>query len=140
MADDCDNDTDEEPFYEGTYGKVRFAQMSDGSKPASEFWDTMTGRERGKLSSLFAQATNSPQLQLRNRTKFKSVEGRPSLNEFKVNSEKMRMFCFRMGDSIYLVHGIRGKKEDKIDPGEVDRAERLMRDAKKVLQRTETTR
>ncbi|RME58333.1 hypothetical protein D6779_06630, partial [Candidatus Parcubacteria bacterium] len=63
-----------------------------------------------------------------NKEKFKKV--RDGLWEFKCNSIQMRMFTFRHCQRWYLVHGFRGKKEDKLPESEVKRAIRAMKSAK----------
>ncbi len=81
--------------------------------------------------ALFTQIASDQRLQLQNREKFKQVEG--DLFEFKLNSEKMRLFAFRHRMTWYLVCGMSGKKENQLPPAEVERASILMNQAKAVL-------
>jgi len=115
----------------GSCGAVWFAQVGDGSFPAQEFWDDLTSKQQAKFLSLFATITNEPTLRLCNRQQFKQVDG--DLFEFKRNDIQMRIFAFRAKNCWYLVSGLRGKKEDELPAGDVQRAKALMNEAKAVL-------
>lgn len=117
--------------HKGPYGSVVFAVAPDGSCPAKEFWDALLQSAQTKFMALFMKITQDPNLHLRNREQFKQVKG--DLWEFKCNSIQMRMFTFRHENRWYLVHGFKGKKENKLPPREVKRAFNAMKDAKRAL-------
>jgi hypothetical protein len=115
----------------GQCGHVCFGRQQDGVEPAWDFWQGIKVSQQASFLTLFRMIVNSTTLELKNRQKFKKVEG--LLYEFKSNTHQMRIFCFRHEQCWYLTSGLAGKKEDDLPPGEVKRALAIMDDCRAEL-------
>lgn len=114
-------DADRHIVVRGSLRTIEYAVCANGSMPAREFIEGMDESGQRKMATLFermAKHGNVP-----NREQFKSV--REKIFEFK--KHQIRVFCFRKGDRWLLTNGYK-KKKDKLDQGEIDRAERIMRE------------
>ena len=112
-------DADSNIVVRGNQRTIEYAICADGSMPAKEFIESLDESDQRKMAALFdrmAQHGNAP-----NPTQFKPVRGK--IFEFK--KHQIRVFCFRKGDRWLLTNGYK-KKKDKLDQGEVERAERIM--------------
>ena len=126
-------DADSSIVVYGNQRTIEYAIRTNGSMPAMEFVEGLSDSDQTKMAVLFdrmAQHGNAP-----NPKQFKPVRGK--IFEFK--KHQIRVFCFRKGDRWLLTNGYK-KKRDRLDQGEVDRAERIMgehleREAKKERER-----
>lgn len=98
---------------------IEYAKCDRSSAPAQGFVSSLDVKEQAKLFALFDRLANHGEI--RNREQFKQVRG--PIYEFK--RHQVRLLCFRQGSTWYLTNGYK-KKRDRLDPGEVDRAERIM--------------
>lgn len=105
----------------GTLLTVTCAVLPDRRSPAKEFLDGLDEGDLAKLTSLFQRMADEGKIW--NREQFKKLEG--PIFEFK--SFKIRMPCFRSGCQWVLTHGF-WKKKDKIEPVEISRAKRIMKE------------
>ena len=129
MSKDADNPI----VVSGSFRTIEYAIAANGSMPAREFVENLSVAEKAKIAQLFRKMADLGKLP--NREQFKSVRG--GICEFK--KHQIRVFCFRKGDRWLLTNGYK-KKRDRLDQGEVDRAERIMgehleREAKKERER-----
>lgn len=98
---------------------IEYAVRSDGSMPAKEFIEGLGDSNQRKLATLFKRMADHGTVP--NSQQFKKVRDRV----FEFKKHQMRVFCFREGDSWLLTNGYK-KKKDRLNPAEVDRAERIM--------------
>jgi len=110
----------------GNWGRVEYAERSDGSVPARVFVRSLTDSDGAKLHALFKMMAD--QGRISNRTKFRQVED--DLFEFKAH--QLRVSCWRAGNCWYLLDGF-VKKQDKWKPGELAHAMNLLAEHKGVL-------
>jgi hypothetical protein len=103
----------------GTVFGIEYAVGEDGVPPAKEFIDALDEGDQRKLAVLFKRMADHGSVP--NREQFKQVRG--PLFEFK--KHQIRVFCFRSGSRWVLTNGYK-KKKDRLDPAEIERAERLM--------------
>ena len=106
--------------HKGKVLAVEFAIRINGESPASDFYDELDDRDKAKLLKLFE--TIGEHGQIRNKEKFKHIEG--TNNFFVFKSFQIRMPCFRFGYSFVVTHGYI-KKADKMPPAELKRAEMI---------------
>jgi len=128
-------DADRTVVIRGAMRTIEYAVCSNASMPAREFIeDELSQAEQATLLALFKRMADHGSVP--NREQFKVVRGK--LFEFK--KHQIRVFCFRKDDRWLLTNGYR-KKKDRLDRGEVERAERIMdahlqREARKKEERT----
>ena len=114
-------DADRPIVVRGSLRTIEYAVCANGSMPAKDFIESLDESGQRKMATLFdrmAKHGNAP-----NPKQFKPVRGK--IFEFK--KHQIRVFCFRKGDRWLLTNGYK-KKTDKLDQGEIDRAERIMRE------------
>lgn len=114
-------DADSNIVVRGNQRTIEYAIRTNGSMPAKEFIESLDDSDQRKMAALFdrmAQHGTVP-----NPKQFKFVRGK--IFEFK--KHRIRVFCFRKGDRWLLTNGY-PKKKDKLDQGEIDKAERIMRE------------
>lgn len=112
-------DADSNIVVRGNQRTIEYAIRTNGSMPAKKFIERLDESDQRKMAALFnrmAQHGDVP-----NPEQFKPVRGK--IFEFK--KHQIRVFCFRKGDRWLLTIGYK-KKKDKLDQGEVERAERIM--------------
>lgn len=124
---------DFELLHKGQHGDVRTARRADGSlMPAANFlFELDPERELTKFMTLFIKITSDPNLKLTNRQQFKQVED--DLYEFKRNDLSSRLFTFRHRNTWYLLSGFGNKKSDRLPQEVVQRALRLLKEAKQTI-------
>jgi|ERR1017187_2734161 hypothetical protein len=104
---------------------VVYAVRANGTSPGFEFYrDELTEKEQAQMLRLFNKMAE--QGRIANKEQFKRIEGTDKLWEFK--NFKIRMPCYFLpGNLVVITHGFR-KYRDRIDPGEIGRAESIMRE------------
>ena len=113
-------DADSPLVVHGPMRIIEYAVCSNGIMPARKFIEKeLNESERTMLLVLFKRMADHGTVP--NREQFKKVEG--EIFEFK--KHQIRVFCFRTGDHWLLTNGYK-KKKDRLDPGEVKRAKRIM--------------
>lgn len=106
----------------GAMRTIEYAVCSNGSMPAKEFIENeLSLAEQAKLLVLLQRMADHGSVP--NREQFKVV--RDKVFEFK--KHQIRVFCFRKDDRWLLTNGYK-KKKDRLDPGEIVRAERIMKE------------
>ncbi len=116
------NNTDSSLVVRGTMRTIEYAVRLNGSMPAKEFIENdLSLIEQASLVALFRRMADHGSVP--NREQFKHVEN--EIFEFK--KHQIRVFCFRKGDRWLLTNGYR-KKKDRLDPSEVRRAKRIMKE------------
>jgi len=108
-----------EPEYVGTKFCIRALELPDGSCPVGEFLDSLDDTARAKLDISFEMLGD--QGVIKNREKFKKVEGSDKIFEFK--SHQIRLLCTFKGRNVYLLHAV-VKKKNKLRSQDIERAER----------------
>lgn len=108
------------PEYRGLRFTIECMAMDDGTCPAGEFLDGLSDSDRTKVDLLFEYLGD--QGELRNKEKFKVVEGSDKVFEFKSFQIRILGF-FAPGYRFILAHGVR-KKRDKLKVSDVKTAER----------------
>lgn len=112
-----------EPEYSGRSFTIEAMRLPDGSYPAGEFLDELPASDRRKLDVLFEMLGEHGQI--RNREKFKKLEGSDGIFAFK--SHQIRIPCFFAPDRrVILCFGLI-KKQDKYSREDIRRAEELRR-------------
>jgi hypothetical protein len=107
---------------EGTKLNVVFAQAANDKYPAEEFLESLDRLDQARMYALFNQLANKGVIQ--NVQHFKKLQG--SIWEFK--RSQIRMFCgFGDDQTVVLTSGY-FKKQNKIDPEEISRAIRILRE------------
>jgi hypothetical protein len=107
------------PEFEGAFFSIQALTRPDGSCPAGDFLDSLSGADRQKLDVLFEYLGNHGRLS--NREKFKKVENSAGIWEFK--SFQIRVLCFfAPGKRVMLAAGAI-KKKDKLTRSDIERAE-----------------
>lgn len=109
-----------QPEFQGRKLTIRAFEFPDGPCPVGDFLDQLDPSDRRKLDTLFEMLGN--QGQIRNKQKFKKVEGSDKIFEFK--SFQIRILCSFSGRSVYLLHAL-VKKSDKLKKSDIKRAERV---------------
>src|SRR4051812_46446568 len=100
----------------GTWGDVRYARRLNGCRPAKEFYESCSQKNRAKLNSLFQWIAN--QGSIPNWEKFHQVEG----DIFELKSHLIRISCYRAGFCWFLLHGFI-KKSKYWPPGDLQHAQ-----------------
>lgn len=113
--------------YKGSQLAVEFAIRSNGESPGHQFYKGLKQIDQAKLLKLFEIIGD--QGQIRNREKFKPIEG-TKLFEFK--SFQIRMPCFRIEHSWVVTHGLI-KKTQKIPPADLTRAEEIKAEHERIV-------
>ena len=103
---------------EGAACRIEYAVRLNGSMPAKEFIANLLPQERASLAALLNYMTQEGRIW--NRDQFKKVRGK--IFEFKKG--QVRLFTFQVGRSWLLTSGYK-KKKGRLDPKEIDRAERI---------------
>lgn len=104
----------------GVTRTIEYAVCSNGSMPAKKFIEKeLSQGEQLKLLALFRRMADHGDVP--NREQFKVVEN--PIFEFK--KHQIRVFCFRKDNRWLLTNGYK-KKRDRLDPGEIERAFRIM--------------
>ncbi len=112
--------------YQGQARRIVYAITSAGS-PGLDFVDGLDVRNKAKVFKLFQMLGDRGEIH--NKEHFKPIEG-TKFCEFK--SHQIRIPCYRDGLFWIVTHGFI-KKDFKIDPAELRRAERI-RDEDKAMQ------
>lgn len=108
-----------EPEYSGGVFTIEALCLADGSCPAGEFLDSLDSADRRKLDVLFERLGDHGEI--RNREKFKKLEGSDGIFAFK--SHQIRLPCFFTRDKrVMLCFGLI-KKKDKYTTEDIRRAE-----------------
>lgn len=89
--------------FDGRQRMIASILLADGSNPAGEFLDALGDGDRAKIDTLFEMMGDCGEI--RNREKFKKLQGTKSLFTFK--SFQIRIPCF-MGKNrvVYLLFGL----------------------------------
>jgi hypothetical protein len=112
--------------FKGARLTIVYAVCSDHTRPGEEFYDGLGDGDKAKLNKLFEHLGDHGKIS--NREKFKKIE---NTNFFEFKSFQIRMPCFfRQGRLVIITHGFR-KKDDKIPPAEIRRAERIKEEDEK---------
>ena len=112
------------PEYEGSSFRIECLVRPDRSCPAGDFIDGLESSDRKKFDVLFEMMGEHGHI--RNKEKFKKVEGSDGIFEFK--SYQLRLLCFfAPGRRVILLDGVR-KKRDKLNRADVARAELYKRE------------
>jgi len=107
--------------YEGHKANIELFEFEDGTCPADEFLAKLSPQDRQKVDNLFEMM--GLQGEIRNKEKFKKLEGSEGLFEFK--SFQIRLLCF-YGNGIprkklVISHGVK-KQQDKHAKADINRA------------------
>lgn len=114
-------DADRPIVVRGSLRTIEYAVCANGTMPAKDFIEGLNESDQWKMVTLFARMAEHGKVP--NREQFKSVRGK--IREFK--KHQIRVFCFRKEDRWLLTNGYK-KKKDKLDQGEINRAEWIMRE------------
>lgn len=112
-------------YYRGSYWTVVLGDDGSGKHPAQEFINDLEARWQEAIDAAIERLANAPNGQLRNREKFKKVEGTdPALWEFK--EFQARLLCsMESNRTLVLLYG-EVKKRDALSPGTIRRAYRVL--------------
>lgn len=114
---------------------VVYAVCGDQTSPGEEFYDALDDGDKAKLNKLFEHLGDHSKIS--NKEKFKKIEG---TDFFEFKSFQIRMPCyFKQGGLVIITHGFR-KKDDRIPPAEIKRAERIKEEDETNEQRFENSR
>jgi hypothetical protein len=104
----------------GAWGEIRYASRPDRSRPAEEFYLSISVIEKAQIDTLFKRLVEHGRIF--NRRQFKLIEG--GIFGFKTKSG-VRISCYQDRRCWYLLHGF--MKSGKFWPtGEVIRAKNLL--------------
>jgi hypothetical protein len=104
----------------GAWCEIRYASRPDRSRPAEEFYETVSVPDQARLVALFHRLAETGKIF--DRTKFKQVEG--DIFGFKTKSG-VRISCYQQNRVWYLLHGF-NKRGGNWPKGEVIRATNLL--------------
>ena len=88
-------------MYQGRKCNVDYACRLNGKKPAKEFIESMTEKERIKLQLILRMRVDKGRVS--NEQKFKKLEG----PIWELKSDKIRVLCFQDGKCWVLTNGFR---------------------------------
>ena len=111
-------------FYQGEKFQVEFYFTAKGELPAKEYFDSSERQVQIKLLALVKYMAEEGRLF--DETKFRSVDKREKIYEFKPMSERFFSFFYE-GKKIIITNAYR-KKGQKVDPRELTKAINLKKD------------
>jgi len=112
---------DDKLVVRGAWGEIRYVSRPDASRPAEEFYASLSIGDKARVDSLLKRMADIGRIF--NRTKFKQVDG--DIFEFKIFA--IRISCYRERSCWYLLHAFT-KKSDRWPAGELIRAKNLLRE------------
>jgi len=116
------------PYEQRFLGPKRKIYCYVNKKGVSQVFDFLNEIDDKALAGYVVSFTKMCSGHTMRRNVFKSIEGEHKLEEFKHISSQTRIVCMSDGGGLcILLRGIKGKKEDKLDKGELIRA-KAMRD------------
>ena len=89
----------------GDWGAVEYAVRSNDGMPAKDFIEELGAKDLRKVTALFQRLAD--QGQIRNREKFKKVEGKI----FELKSFQIRIGCFQEHRTWFLTNGFWKKRD-----------------------------
>lgn len=110
-----------EPEYVGRKFVIQCVELPHESCPAGDFIDGLDESDRTKLDVIYQYLGDHGRLS--NKEKFKKIEGSEGIFEIKIY--QIRILCFFVpGRRLMLAFGLR-KKQDRLRPADIARAERI---------------
>ena len=111
-------------FYRGDKFRVEFYFTQTGALPAKEYFDSSERQAQVKLLALVKYIAENGRLF--DESKFRLVDGKDKIYEFKPKDERFLNF-FSEGKIIIITNAYR-KKGQKVDPRELTKAINLKKD------------
>ena len=109
-----------EVFYKGAFYTVELAITANGKCPAKKFLDGLPNVEREKISRIIKRLADKGKVA--NEKQFKKIE---DTEFFEFKNFQIRMPCYFHTDGrVIITHGFT-KKEDSIEPEQIDRMKRI---------------
>lgn len=110
----------QEVLYKGKLHTIELAITANGRCPGKKFLDKLPKVDKEKILRIIKRLVDKGKVT--NRQQFKKIEGE---DFFEFKNFQIRMPCYFQADGrVIITHGFI-KKDDSIDPEQIDRMERI---------------
>lgn len=111
--------------FTGSKAVIELYVLEGGECPADEYLQSLDGKSRQKVDTLFALMAQNGQI--RNKEQFKKLEGCDGIFEFKRHQIRLLCFCGKGRPQHWVItHGVT-KKQDKHAKADIERAKAYMK-------------
>jgi hypothetical protein len=111
--------------YAGACREIVYARAFDGSYPAKHFFDALPAKIKNRFAVSFKKLGDTGKLY--NEERFRRIEG---THFFAFECHRYRLFCRFVDQGLVLLTNGCASEGNKLDPEEINRAERIYEEDK----------